>query len=184
MKIIPVTLDTVTTEVFQVLKLNQECCIYCVADQTAAVVGTNLGSNLETIKQTGTKLIQINHEGGTIVLSAGDVDIGIFTKDFSGHDYRDKILQRLMSLIEIDKDRIVWDNNDILIDGKKVVGYGSRRYSDILYTAIHISINANLELIQKICTKPMVKVPGSLSDYNIKSEDIVRILYDIFDDEE
>lgn len=180
MKIVPVTFDTVSTEVFKALQSDEEVCIYCVADEYAAVVGTNQGSSFEEISKANIRLIQIKHEGGTIILSPGDVDIGIFTKDFSGHDYRDKIIEKIISLVDIDPSRISHVNNDILIDGKKVIGYGSRRYGEVLYTAIHVSIDANLDLIKKICTKPMKKEPGSLSNYNITSEDIKKIIYEVF----
>lgn len=179
MKIIQVTLETVTEEVARSLQSKEESCIYCIAEKNAAVVGTNHGANLKVIEDEQVKLIQISHEGGTIVLSPGDVDIGIFTKDYSGDKYREEIINRIIGTLVIDKDRITREKNDILIDGKKVIGYGSRMYGDILYTAIHVSINANLELIKKICTKPMEKIPGSLSDFYITSQHIEKIIYEV-----
>lgn len=181
MNIIPVTLDTVTAEVSKALQSNQESCIYCVADTKSAVVGTNQGANMNAIEQEKIKLIQIKHEGGTIILSPGDVDIGIFTKDFSGHEYREKIIEEIISLLKISKEVISREGNDVLVNGKKVIGYGSRRYGDLLYTAIHISINADLNLISKICMKPMQKIPGSLSDYGVSSKDIEKIIYEVFE---
>lgn len=179
MRIIPVTLDTVTEEVAKVLYSNQEASIYCIADAKSAVVGTNHGADLDAIARENVKLIQISHEGGTIVLSPGDVDIGIFTKGYSGQEYRDKIIKKVIKLIEPSGAQIIEEGNDVLVDGKKVIGHGSRMYGEILYTAIHISINADLELIKKICTKPTKKIPGSLSDYGIKAEDLKNIIYEV-----
>lgn len=179
MNIIPVTLDTVTDEVAKVLYGEKEACIYCVADAKSAVVGTNHGADLMAIEREQVKLIQIKHEGGTIILSPGDVDIGIFTYDFSGHDYRDQIISEILSLLNLNEVSISQDGNDILVNDKKIIGFGSRRYGNILYTAIHISINADLDLIKKICTKPMKKIPGSLSDYGITSNDIKNIIYKV-----
>lgn len=181
MKLLSTTLGSVANDVFEAMANAEETCIYCVAEDHAAVVGTRLGADLDAIAREQIRLIQIKHEGGTIVLSPGDVDIGIFTEDFSGHVYRDLIVERIIALLDIEPDRITRVKNDILVDGKKVIGYGSRRYGDILYTAIHVSINADLVLIQKICTKPMQKIPGSLIEYGVCSNDIVNILRDIFE---
>lgn len=58
----------------------------------------------------------------------------------------------------------------------KCGSYSSRRYGDILYSAFHVSINCNLELIKNICNKPMVKIPKGLNDFAITQEDVIGFL--------
>lgn len=183
MKIIQTTFDDVANVVTGLLAQQKEACVYCVADENCAVVGSNGGANMNEIQKKNIRLIQINHEGGTIILSPGDVDIGIFTEGYIGNEYRDSIVNGVIELVKHNGYSAVLQGNDILINGKKVIGFGSRMFGKILYTAIHISINANLELIESICTKPMVKVPDSLKNYGIKTEDILDIMFEVFDNQ-
>lgn len=180
MEIIKVTLDEVSEVVLGLLSGQSEGLVYCVADDYCAVVGSNGGADFEAIEKAGIKMVQIKHEGGTIVLSPGDVDIGIFTKGFAGREYQKEIVERVTKLLAEKGFEAQMNGNDLLVEGKKVLGFGSRVFGDILYTAIHFAINTDLELIKKICTKSMVKVPGALRDYGISTNDITSILSEIF----
>lgn len=77
------------------------------------------------------------------------------------------------------------DGNDIMANGKKVVGAISTSlptpYEGWVYFGASISINSDAELIDKICTKHMEKVPGALSDYGITTEEIMNFLLMWFD---
>ena len=65
----------------------------------------------------------------------------------------------------------------MLVDGiYKVASYSSRRFGDLLFSAFHISYEVNLDLIMKICTKPMEKTPKGLNEYEITEQE----LYDFF----
>lgn len=176
MKIIKTTHAQVTQEVAQILQQQQEACVYVVAEEPCVVVGTNNGADIGRANEIGIRVVNIHHEGGCIVISPGDVDIGLFTEGYYGRDIRDAIINKLIALLSANglKGEIV--DNDLLVNGCKVVGFGSRMYGQILYTAIHISVNANLDLIQQICTKPMKKIPGSLSEYGVNTSDVVNIL--------
>lgn len=69
-------------------------------------------------------------------------------------------------------------HNDVTVDGYKVAGFGIVPIpgTDYLYHGIHVSINADAEEINRICKKPMKKVPKGLSEYGITREDIIRCL--------
>lgn len=179
MEIIKTNFDEVSGLVEDILKNQKEAVLYTVSDQYCAVIGSNGGASASAIKDAGIKCVQINHEGGTIIISPGDIDIGIFTKGYSGRDYRDKLVDKLLAKLAEKSYWAACIDNDILIDGKKVVGFGSRMFGDILYTAIHISINIDLDLIQKICTKPMQKTPDGLINYQINATDILMMLSEV-----
>ena len=49
----------------------------------------------------------------------------------------------------------------------------SQNINGVVYTAIHISIGMDLDLIKAICTKPMVKTPKGLQDYGITQDEII-----------
>lgn len=180
MEIIKTNFDDVSGLVEDILKNQKEAVLYTVSDQYCAVVGSNGGASISAIKNAGIKCVEINHEGGTIVISPGDIDIGIFTKGYAGRDYRDRLVDKLLTKLAEKSYWAACVDNDILVDGKKVVGFGSRMFGGILYTAIHISVNIDLDLIRKICTKPMQKTPDGLINYQINTKDVLEILSDIF----
>ena len=180
MEIIKTTLDEVTNQVFSKISDQSECIIYHVFDENCAIVGRNGGSNIDRIRKHGIRMVEINHEGGTIVASPGDISIGIFTKDYKGREYRDDIVIKIINRLRENGHDASIDGNDVVIDGRKVVGYGSRRFGNILYTAIHIAVNTDLELIKAVCTKDMNKIPDALSNYGIYTEDVLGIMSDVF----
>lgn len=180
MKIIKVTLDEVSEVVLGLLSTQSEGLVYCVADDCCAVVGSNGGANFEAIEKAGIKKVEIKHEGGTIILSPGDIDIGIFTRGYLGSEIRDNIINTIISFLQEKNIASVISGNDVLIDGRKVVGYGSRMFGNILYSAIHIAVSVDIELIKKICTKPMHKMPKGLDAYGVTTEDILKLLSNIF----
>lgn len=176
MKMIEATLDNVSEIVPEALASGEDCAVYCVADEHCAVVGSNGGADLDMIDRLGIRLVQIKHEGGTIVLSPGDVDVGIFTRDYSGDIYREQIVEGLTKLLREHCSDVKVSGNDILAEGKKVCGFGSRMFGETLYTAIHISVGVNISLIRQICTKQMVKVPTGLNNYGITTTDIMSVI--------
>lgn len=182
MELIKVSFDNVANVVTDLLVGQKEACVYCIAEETGAIVGSNGGADIDEIKHRNIKLIQINHEGGTIIANAGDVEIGIFTKGYSGREYRDNIVNGIINLLKEKGYNAYIQGNDILINGRKVVGFGSRMFGKILYTAIQISVNINLELIKTICTKTMVKQPDGLKNYGVDTEDILDIMHKAFND--
>lgn len=183
MEIIKTTLDDVTNLVLGILSEQKEAVVYCLADDYCAVVGSNGGANEDRIRDLGIKMVQIKHEGGTIILSPGDVDIGIFTAGYQGHGYRKRIVDRIIDKLNENGYKAVVEGNDVLIDGRKVVGFGSRIFGKILYTAIHIAVDSNMDLIKTICTKDMQKTPDALMNYGINTQDILDIMSEVFEQE-
>ena len=45
-------------------------------------------------------------------------------------------------------------------------------------TGVHFSINSDVELINNLCTKPMVKEPGALSELGITAQELYGVLKD------
>ena len=76
------------------------------------------------------------------------------------------------------------NNNDLLINGQKIIGAVSETlpipYKGWVYFGLSISINSDAELIDEICTKPMNKIPGALSDYGITSEEVMEWMLEWF----
>ena len=181
MEYIKTTLEEVGSIVPDIIAKQKEAIVYCIADDNCAVVGNNGHANMENIQKLGVKLVQINHEGGTIVLSPGDIDIGIFTEGYYGDILRNSVIDGIINKIKSNGYDVTYSNNDILVNGRKVASHGSRMFGKILYTAIHISININIDLIKAICTKEMVKIPDGLINYGINTNDILNIMSEVLE---
>lgn len=177
MKIIHVTPSGAEAAVKRVWAAGEESCVCSVADAPCAIVGNGGGSNETEARRLGILVVHMGHEGGTIVASTGDVDIGIFTDGYSGDGIRDRLISLIAEEVKAQTGiTMTLSGNDHMVDGKKVIGHGSRMFDGVLYTAIHIAIHTDLPLIQQICTKPMAKTPGALSDYGVTTEFVVQAL--------
>lgn len=180
MNFIKTTHDDVSAVVSEVLRSQTDACVYCVAEDYCAVVGSSRQVNVAQANNLGVKIVEIGHEGGTIIVGPGDIDIGIFTTGYSGDTYRVRIVDAIIAKIREQGHEALLDGNDICINGKKVAGFGSRMFGNVLYTAIHVSVGINQEYIRTICTKPMQKVPDGLKNYGLTTSDILEILANTF----
>lgn len=181
MEIIKVTPDNGEKQIFDIISKQKETCIFCIVDRTVIVAGIKNDVNIDIAKQNNIQILHLQNEGGTIVAAPGTVGLAFFTKDFTGHEYRDKVISTVISQLKKNGYEPTLDKNDVLINNKKIMSSSSHRYGDLLFTAILFSINTpDINLIKQICTKPMKKIPGDLNDYGITSQDIENIIYDIF----
>lgn len=117
--------------------------------------------------------------GGTIINFAGDICIGNYQSQHNkfGHDF----LETLQDFLSKKGIQSTISENDLLIDGVyKIASYMSNYTKEkCLYTAIHISINMDLELIKNICKKTMSKIPKGLSEYGITSDEMLNFLKEV-----
>lgn len=78
------------------------------------------------------------------------------------------ILTRLKTFIEKYNDNVVIDDNDILIDGKKVVGMTGIKNATRTCHIIHISLTDYIDLIYELCPPHGEKEPGFISNITKK----------------
>ena len=126
----------------------------------------------------------INRGGGAIVLFPGNIAIDAI---YTGTSYQIvfDFLSAFKQFLRTKNIESNIDGNDLIINNKKVIGVIGevlpKPFLGLTYIGISISINANAELINNICTKPMEKVPGALSDYGITTEEVMNWLLEWFD---
>ena len=180
MEIIELNSKNIIAGFDDIISSHKECIVYGVPDDNYIYVGRGNTINEDFAKKHNVKVLEIPNEGGTIVISKGDVDIGIFRYNGfgDGQNISNKILKHLKEKIP----NIELFNNDFSIkDDDKIYKLGSYSSRDLgdryVYTAIHLSININLELIKGICKKEMVKIPKALSEYGITTEEMISEIY-------
>ena len=146
-------------------------------EETQVNYGFDAKPNFEYCKEHNIECVDIGRRGGAFVVNKGDIGLGyvgygldntvgeLISRKFTEH-LKDKGLNA--------EER----DNDILIDGYKVFGWASNYYKeyDAIYITCHFTISVDLELIQKICTKPMNKTPKGLSEFGISREEIIEFI--------
>lgn len=119
--------------------------------------------------------VNMYHTGGTIVGFPGSITLVAFTnKKVCKPTWKEDLVEFLKS-----KGLEAYINrNDVMVDGYKVAGMMDRFVKhDLQYYAIHISINADADVVASICDKPMKKIPKGLSDYGITREEALQALH-------
>ena len=105
-----------------------------------------------------------------IVANENDLAISIISKY---HGIHELILNKLCALLVARGLNCYVDGNDILIGGKKIIGSASWQDGCVSLYNFQISFVVDLELIQTICYKPMVKEPMGISEVSSITRDQV-----------
>jgi len=163
------------------LKGEEGAIIHSSDDNSVWVGQLESAYNQEAITERGLDVGQGQYFAGAIVNMPGDISVCITKSHLSdvGLDICDAVYNYLA-----DKGiEVVKDGNDILAEGKKIASSCQVEMPNgYCQTVAHISIGKmDLELVKAICVKPMVKIPGALSEYGITAEDILPIIQNILE---
>ena len=125
-------------------------------------------------QQMGIPVWEAKHIGGSIVCFPGDLSICMFWQN--GNDKGHQWMQDCAKLLkQHGAQEVILDENDVLADGKKVASWANAALQNgWIQTVAHFSVNIDLDLIKLLCTKPMLKIPGALSDYGITAEELYK----------
>lgn len=182
MEIIELTAQNIIEGFNDVIINRKQCFVYGIPDNNYVFKGTTQMCDCEYCEENNIKILPIPNEGGVIVLSKGDVEIGIFKNN--GWNVCENYMKALCERLKEKVPNIEVVGNDLIIEGKyKCAGSSSRNLGNTknpyIYTAVHISLNVNLELINHICKKEMIKIPKGLSEYGITTEEIEELIINI-----
>lgn len=153
----------------------EESLLYGVCGGKVVLTGNN-DVNTEYAVEHGYDVWHSPTNGGCIVVNKDDVEIDVFRHDGwnDGEKLVNLIVEKLKSL-GLNAEN---DNNDILVDGFKVGSYSSTNMgnseNNFIFTGIHLSFSVNLQDIQNICTKEMVKTPKGLLDFGVEQSQIIE----------
>lgn len=148
------------------LKETNKTCIVSSQD-TCILCGVDEFKNDYNLKTYNT-----HNFGGIIINFKEDICVGHY--ETFGWNYGDNFLNAFKDYLISKKLNATREGNDILVDGYKVASYMSQNINSCIYTAIHISIGMELDMIKNICLKPMVKTPKGLKDYGFTQQEIIE----------
>ena len=151
-----------------------------VADELTVAYGWEDDCNKKYCEEHNILCLDRKGDGGTIVFEKGNIGVAFI---YNNQKYKRWMLVKFLDdLCEyfINKElNATRSRNDILIDNFKVISASSYNLPPDYkwsYETIQISINSNLETIQNVCLKEMVKMPRPLSYYNITTEEMLDFI--------
>ena len=128
-------------------------------------------SDREAAKAMGIPVWEAAHLGGSIVCFPGDLSLCLTTWGDTAPDFGEQCMEAVSAMLREAGAEVTRDNNDVLADGKKVASWArATLITGWVQTVAHFSVNVDVELIRRICTKPMEKIPGALSEYGITAQ--------------
>lgn len=171
-----VLVKDITNELNEHIQNKIEETIYCIHEAPLVFVSKTNEINYKELEKSNVIVCPSQNFGGTIVASAGDMDMAIFK--FNGWHVGSEFLKNIKEKLDKYIPNLSIDKNDLIAEGKyKLISYASvNAGNNLIYTCVHISFNPNVELINKICSKPMKKTPRGLYRYGITNEIMETLL--------
>ena len=159
---------------YECVECGHEGCVMHICVSHCVWTGQLPTLDLAACNRHGMAVGRGEYLGGSIVNMVGDLSICITT--WGNSDVAECIVSAMAERIS-SLGNITYDENDVLLDGKKVLSWArATTMNGWCQSVVHCSIGeVDLELIQEVCTKPMVKVPGSLNSYGITDDDLRTI---------
>lgn len=166
-------------EYMETHRIKQACCVVPI-ENLSVNYGNSEDINKEYCDINNIPYFYIDRVGGTIVLFQGNV-VGDAIYAIESADIVSDFIKEFTAYLTGFGLSSNFDGNDILVDNKKIVGLVYKPIiKNYYYFGVSISINADINLIKNICTKPMKKIPGALSDYGITTDEVMEFVLDWF----
>jgi len=158
-----ITDETLVEEIQKSLDKNT---ILFVNPRNVCVYNGDKDFNSNYSKEHNIPVHQLGYSGGTLVALNGDLGCVFILK-------KDGLLGYLQSKVKNWVSENIREceinGNDILVNGKKVIGFASTKIGDNYIYYFQSSFSVNLNLIQEISVKKMVKIPAGLSEFSNKT---------------
>lgn len=144
--------------------------VLLLSSELAVVYGYPQYIDVNACIRSGAFLYQAWHLGGAIVCFPGD--LSIMELKNGGSNFGCESISAVRDMLESRKIGALIDGNDLMVNARKCGSWARTSDRGYTQTVVHFSINSDVQTIRELCTKPMVKIPGALSDYGITAEDI------------
>ena len=140
------------------------------SSELAVVYGHPQYIDVNECVRNGAFLYRAWHLGGAIVCFPGD--LSIMELKNGGSNFGHESISAVRDMLESRRISALIDGNDLMVNGRKCGSWARTSNRGYTQTVVHFSINSDVATIRELCTKPMAKIPGALSDYGITAEDI------------
>lgn len=111
--------------------------------------------------------------GGNIVATEGDYSLALLVPQSTDITVS-FVLENIKRILSKHLKDVTIDNNDILVDGKKVVGITNFGTDDIFFSICHFSMSPKSDLILNICGEPTTnKTPWYIDSDLLTTEELM-----------
>lgn len=167
-EVYPIDVRTLTTELEKAVQ-NEKYGIYIsVADGLYAFHGSD-EIDYELCGKLGISVAELYYQGGTIIGSSKDLGIEIVAPSYIGLD-ANYLLKKFYEIISKYIDNVSISGNDILVDGKKVMGSMIRKVGKVFVWAAQISFEDYTDIITQVCNKKSAKIPSYIDSTKLSRD--------------
>lgn len=170
--VIYIDVKTITTELEKAIKEERYGVYISTADSLYAFHGSD-EIDYELCHELGISVAELYYNGGTIIGSDADLGIEIVAPIDIGLDGT-YILNKFHEIISKYIDNVSIADNDILVNGQKIMGSMRRNVGKCFVWAAQISFANHSNLIAKVCKKQSVKVPSCIDINKLTKKDLEK----------
>lgn len=143
--------------------------LMAIPNKTVAYVGNSTVINKDYCDANDIPVKVLNRGGGVIVSNPADFAYVYITQH---ENMLDLFLDKSLAILQMGGKEVVVDGNDFLIDGYKVAAIGT--VGNYAYCT-QFSFSVDIEKINAISTKPMIKQPKGISELcSLTRDDVIK----------
>lgn len=157
-EVYPIDVRTITTELENAVRNAKYGVYISTTDGLYAFHGSD-EIDYALCDELGIQVAELYHNGGTIIGSPADLGIEIVAPRYIGLESA-FILNKFYEIISQYVENVSIDGNDILVDGKKVMGSMQRNVGNVYVWAAQVSFGDYSDIIAQVCNKQSVKKPS------------------------
>lgn len=161
-EVIYIDVATLTTELEKAVREEKYGIYISVSDGLYAFHGSDV-IDYDLCKELGVCVAELYHKGGTIIGSNADLGIEIVAPLSLNLD-GDYIMNKFYEIISKRVDNATINGNDILVDGKKVMGSMRRNVGNAFVWAAQVSFADYTDIIKQVCNKEQIKEPSYIDN--------------------
>ena len=168
-EVIETTPAKAISDVLTAIKEGRTAVLFADTEYTLVWNGNGGDFNESYCTECGIPVYPLQTDGGTIVSTAGDLNIGICIPQSLGIDVQ-FMLNGLADIFRKYTDKSVEVNgNDVLVGGYKVLGSSTYNANGMFVFITPVSLTEKAELIGRICQKHSAKQPAHI-DFMTREE--------------
>lgn len=141
--------------------MNENPCTLCVTDINGTIAWGGSKESDGDFAAAGVTVYNLGYNGGYIITSANDLSYVIVTPDIGVNDAY--YLRRIKTILDQYCEGVTINHNDILIDGKKVIGSASYKVNGMNAFMFGASFTDYTDLIYQLCPPQTGKAPGYIT---------------------
>ena len=146
--------------------MSKNPCTLCVTDINGTIAWGGSKEADGDFAAAGVTVYNLGYNGGYIITGANDLSYVIVTPDMGASD--SYYLRRIKSKLDQYCENVTINHNDILIDGKKVIGSASYKVNGMNAFMFAASFTDYTDLIYQLCPPKTGKAPGYIAGCTAK----------------